>query len=77
MKECLRCRYARWKMTSNGRMHPSGDGRCGYSYVVPTLPGAFYWISGVPSPCGGFINRREKLKEDCVYFKQPISDENP
>jgi hypothetical protein len=33
------------------------------------LPQAFYWIGrSHPHPCGGHINRREELKDHCVYY---------
>jgi len=68
LKVCTKCRHAKWDRTKTGRLHPSGDGKCGYPYKIPQLPGSKYWISGVPAPYGGIINRRKDLKEDCVYY---------
>jgi len=34
MKQCLDCVHAQWKRTANGRMHPSGDGKCAHPYTV-------------------------------------------
>lgn len=69
MKNCTDCKYANWNRTKSGKLHPSGDGKCIYPYKVPKLPESMYWISQTnPTPAGGFINRREELKEHCVYF---------
>lgn len=27
---CEQCKYAEWKRTKNGRLHPSGQGRCAW-----------------------------------------------
>ena len=68
MKSCKGCKYADWRRTSSGRLHPSGDGECRYPYKVPALPASMYWMGPTPSPCGGFINRRLELKEHCRYY---------
>ena len=70
MKNCTYCKYAEWKKTSSGKLHPSGDGRCTYEVVIPKLPASKRWATSgsLPMPTHGFINRREELKEDCVYF---------
>lgn len=69
MKNCTECKYAEWNVTATGRLHPSGDGWCKYPFKAPELPQAFYWICrGDPQPCGGHINRRQELKDHCVYY---------
>ena len=72
MKNCTKCKYAAWKHTNAGKLHPSGDGYCTYPYEVPILPASMYWAfwigSDFPAPMGGHINRKEELKEDCTYF---------
>ena len=69
MKNCTECKYAAWRVTAIGRLHPSGDGRCKYPFKIPELPKAFYWLYvGPPEPCGGAINRRKNLADHCVYF---------
>lgn len=71
MKSCKDCKYAEWDRTKTGRLSPSGNGRCIYPYKVPKLPASMYWISfSTPHPCGGNINRKEELKEDCIYFNR-------
>lgn len=67
MKSCVGCKYAEWKTTTTGRLHPSGDGKCTYQYKVPPLPGCMYFIHD-PKPIGGDINRREELMSHCPYF---------
>lgn len=75
MKNCTNCKYARWERTNSGRLHPSGDGRCSYTYKIPELPQAYYFPFGEMHLSGGYINRRQELKDHCVYFsredKQP------
>ena len=66
MKSCIGCVHAEWNKTANGRLHPSGDGRCKYPYVLPPLPASMYWISFERTPSGGWISRKEKA-QDCAY----------
>lgn len=68
MKTCIGCKYADWKKTSNGRLHPSGDGRCRYAWKAPPLPAAFYFINSEPKPSGGCIQRKTELKNHCPYW---------
>lgn len=69
MKNCLNCKYAEWKRTEAGKLHPSGDGHCKYPWKIPQLPASMYWIArSAPSPCGGNISRRDELKDHCAYF---------
>ncbi len=70
MKSCVGCCHANWKKTAAGKLHPSGDGRCGYVYKVPQLPASMYFINGEPKPAGGLINRREELNDHCPYFNR-------
>ena len=56
---CLTCAYAEWEKTFNGRLHPSGDGRCGFKFEMPKLPSSMYWVGCEPTPSGGYINRRK------------------
>ena len=67
MKTCNGCKYAIWRATANGRLHPSGDGRCAYQYKIPPVPSSFYFISE-PHPCGGHISRKRELKDHCAYW---------
>ena len=69
MKTCNGCKFADWKKTDGGKLHPSGDGICTYEYKVPDLPACMYWISE-QKPCGGRINRRAELKRHCAYFEK-------
>ncbi len=70
MKTCKDCKYAEWKRSSNGRLHPDKSGSCNYPYAIPALPQSKYWIGGQPSPCGGQIERGKDLKDHCIYFQQ-------
>jgi len=70
MKKCLDCKHAAWKKTAAGRLHPSGDGQCRFEYKIPPLPACRYFIGAWPKPCGGFINRKEELKDHCPYYQR-------
>lgn len=73
MKTCMGCKYADWRKTVSGKLHPSGDGKCLYKYKLPPLPASRYWISEhVPS--GGFINRHEQLEDHYVYYGRAHRD---
>lgn len=67
MKNCMGCKYADWQRTSNGRLHPSGDGKCTYPYKLPQLPESMYFIN-TPHVCGGQINRKKTFKDNCAYY---------
>lgn len=73
MKNCKDCKYAEWKRTKLGRLHPSGDGECGYKlkWKMLSIPASMFWPGNMShKPCGGYINRREDLKEHCVYYSE-------
>lgn len=58
--DCRTCAYAKWRTTKNGRLHPSGEGKCVCPIKMPELPKAYYWPSlATPSPNGGFIDRHK------------------
>jgi hypothetical protein len=67
VKNCKGCKYAEWKKTTAGRLHPSGEGQCKFPWKIPPLPGAFYWFGPV-SPSGGWIERKSDLKDHCPYY---------
>lgn len=65
---CIDCKYAEWKMTENGTLHPSGDGMCKYECSLdfdnlPELPVSMWWDMSVIKPSGGKINRLDKPDE--------------
>lgn len=71
MKNCTGCKYAKWDRTKIGRLSPTGNGICTYNYKIPKLPASMYWVGfddNGPAPLGGYINRRENFKNDCIYF---------
>lgn len=73
MKNCTHCKHAVWQKTAAGRLHPSGDGKCGYEVRLPRLPASMWWprtLYGPPKPLGGFINRRKDLPEHCAFFER-------
>jgi len=69
MKNCTKCKYADWRVTAAGKLHPSGDGECTYQWSMPPLPASKCWIGrNPPAPAGGRINRREDFKDHCPYW---------
>lgn len=74
---CLTCKLAEWKRTITGRLHPSGDGKCGWKPPHIPIPAAMYWIGrqldGSPSPTGGYINRTmvDTITECETYERAP------
>jgi len=69
MKNCNECKYAVWKRTAAGKLHPSGEGHCTYKWEPRPLPVAFYFIGKKhPEPCGGQINRKRAHAEHCPYW---------
>ena len=70
MKRCDDCKFADWKRTKDGRLHPSKEGRCTYEYSVAQLPQAFYWIGTPPTPSGGYIARGKDLQDHCAYWQR-------
>ena len=77
--KCNGCKYAEWKLTKNGKLHPSGEGRCNYLKLHPldfNIPAAFYLEK--PRISGGNIERGKEITrggEDygkvvvCSFFK--------
>lgn len=68
MKTCIGCKYASWRRTANGRLHPSGDGECTYEVKMPVLPVSRCFIGGPPEPHGGFIDRKREHKDHCECY---------
>ena len=69
MKDCTHCRFADWKRTKAGKLHPSGDGLCKYQYSVHELPASMQWVGGIaPKPIGGQISRKQQLDRHCSAF---------
>ena len=71
MKNCTDCKFAEWRRTESGRLHPSGDGRCGYIYKPAPIPASMYFHGRREQPSGGYINRREELRTDCPCYEKP------
>jgi hypothetical protein len=70
MKNCTHCKYADWKRTAAGRLHPDGSGKCTFPWKMPPLPAAFYWLgAGQATPYGGFIERKREHKEHCPHYQ--------
>lgn len=73
MKTCVGCKHAAWRRTKADKLNPSGEGRCQYPYKAPPLPVSMYWGWGsgkALTPSGGYINRLDDLREDCIYYEQ-------
>lgn len=70
---CLTCRFANWRKTSGGKLHPSGDGRCTWKMPEIKLPASMYFISHSPNPSGGFIYRKERIVTECPTHEEDAS----
>lgn len=68
MKSCIGCKYAEWKRTKAGRLHPDGDGECTYEVKIPKLPNAKHWAPYEPSTTHGFISRKKEFSTNCPCF---------
>lgn len=68
MKTCVGCKYADWKKTAAGRLHPSGEGKCRYVIEPVALPAAYRWLYGNPEPTGGYISRKREFKDHCAMW---------
>ena len=67
--QCVDCKFAEWKKTANGRLHPSGDGRCLWQYPDIKLPISMYFGGSGPSPWGGLICRKDERKP-CPQYQR-------
>lgn len=73
---CQDCAFADWEQTSNGRRHPSGDGRCQWTVPSISLPKAFRYLvrgdrmteNAIPQPDGGWIGWHEP-HTDCPAWE--------
>lgn len=70
MKTCRGCKWAVWQKTAAGKLHQSGNGRCTYPWKMPAIPASMYWMGTTPSPNGGYISRKDELKDRCTYFSR-------
>jgi hypothetical protein len=74
MNPCLTCRFADWKRTAAGRLHPDGTGRCTWRIPSLALPKAHYYVGGgsekrtIPQPSGGWIERKDAA--ECPAFEE-------
>ena len=69
MRTCNGCKYADWKRTNAGRLHPSGDGKCTYEWKTPQLAQSMYFASfEPPMVIVVSISRKRELPDHCAYF---------
>ena len=70
---CLTCRFAEWKRTASGKLHPDGSGRCRWEMPKIALPKAFYYVGsrdrGAPQTSGGRIERRADFDYERKAFE--------
>ncbi len=72
MTRCEDCKFADWKRTANGRLHPDKSGRCTFEVVIPALPRSRYWQSRGPVPSGGYIERGKLDEIECPTFEATV-----
>lgn len=81
---CESCRFADWQRTTNGRRHPSGNGKCTFPFPDGPLPlyaiGSYgVWPNSTRSglldkACGGrWISRHPTTKADTCGCHEPLS----
>jgi hypothetical protein len=71
MRNCKKCIHAEWRRTKVGKLHPSGDGTCTYTYKMPELPACSSLVGGPYIYNSSFIiNRRDELERHCVYYRE-------
>lgn len=72
MKNCTNCRWADWKRTKNGRLHPDGTGHCKFPVKVAVLPMAFSYGFGERTVRvnGGYIDRNRDFSDHCSFFSR-------
>lgn len=76
MKHCDDCKWANWKRTVTGRLHPDKTGRCTFVVRIPVLPLAFRWGHGTgstPNLGGGYIERKHDFPDHCPTWAQKDS----
>jgi hypothetical protein len=68
MKDCNGCKYANWKRTVAGRLHPSKAGRCMFQWKPVVVPLAYKYVSRnprLPKPNGAYIWRDHTFDRHC------------
>lgn len=83
MSSCLDCKFADWKRTAAGKLHPSGDGRCKHVWTPPPVSAAHWFYDTKsrtpPNPTWGHITRKEPFRTDgvdgCKVFQRKLPHE--
>ncbi len=74
MMGCDTCAFAKWKTTTNGRLHPDGSGRCTFVWSPPPMPKSFSFSfrkpGELPIPSGGYISRNSTTYDNCACWVQ-------
>ncbi len=82
MSTCLDCKFADWKRTASGRLHPKGEGMCRHVWQPPPISAAYcfgFGIRDIPRPRWGQITRKTPYRTDgpngCKVFqrKEPVA----
>jgi hypothetical protein len=79
MSNCTECKFAEWRRTANGRLHPSGEGRCRWKHEPKPIAAAYYWMTynkEHPTPYGGNIYRKDERELtrtcNCPVFQKEM-----
>ena len=79
--KCVGCKFAEWKRTAAGRLHPDCDGKCRHPLfsvppVVPASATVGYWSGGDVKLSGGYIYRYDtRSLNECKTFEQEARDD--
>ena len=73
--KCMDCKFAQWKRTSNGRLHPDKSGRCTWEQTMHISAAVYSWHvtdsarqNGVTFK-GGWIGRDDTHLRECKVFQ--------
>lgn len=71
MSTCDDCKYAIWKLSKNGALHPSKIGECTFQYKLKEIPDCMSWgFYGPPSAFKSPIKRgKEHHPRACPYLQ--------
>lgn len=67
---CVGCRFADWVRTSNGRLHPSGLGKCTWSKTFRIAPTSANNLKTSVDFKGGCIDRKDDGFKECPVFQR-------
>lgn len=75
--KCDDCKFADWRRTANGRLHPGKTGNCAFKWEPPPIPSAFYvpgqYTKSTVRLVGGLIERGRDIEACPCYAEKDAS----